>query len=44
MIFIFPFPSWVRGAKPELAVREVRERHGGAEEGFPPSLLLFSFS
>lgn len=44
MIFIFPFPSWVWGAKPELAVHEVRERHDGAEEGFPPSLLLSSFS
>lgn len=44
MIFIFPFPSWVRGAKPELAVRKVMERHDGVEEGFPPSMLLSSFS
>lgn len=44
MIFIFPFPSWVWGAKPELAVREVTERHDGVEEGFPLRMLLSSFS
>lgn len=44
MTFIFPFPSWVWGAKPECDCSEFTEKHDTGEDTFLLCLALIILS